>query len=119
MEIAHPGENGRAAGAEAVGGESVVRRRDDLGVVREAEIVVGRKIDDRERFPAIAQSGARLGRTEQDRLIQFDRFVDGVKPLRKRRRRLQGIFAVAHQEIAEAEFVRIVFDRGIDLGFRR
>ena len=78
-----------------------------------------RVIDDRERFATIAQSGADLGRTEQDRLIQFDRFVDGVKPLRKRRRRLQGIFAIAHQEIAEAEFVRIVFDRGIDLRFRR
>ena len=60
-------------------GERFMRGRDDLGMIGEAEIIVGTEVDDRVRLAAVVQGRARFGWAEQLRFVELDRpFADLV-----------------------------------------
>ena len=119
MEIGHAGKHRRTARSEAVGAERFMRGGDDLGMIGQAEVIVGTKINDRMGFPPVIQRRAGLGGTEQLRLVQFDGPLRGAMPFREDRRRLQRVFAVADEEIAQAKIAGIALERRRSLGLRR
>src|SRR5437870_12645431 len=107
VKIGHAREHGRTACSETVGIERVVRRRDDLGMIGEAEIIVGTKIDDGLRFAVVSNAGAGVRTGEQFRLIQFNRPRAGLHPGGETWRSLQRVAAFTREEIAQTEFCRV------------
>src|SRR6266496_1270856 len=107
MKIGHAREHGRTACSETVGIERVVRRSDDLGMIGQAEVIVGAKIDDALRSAVVSNSGAGVCTGEQFRLIQFDRPRAGLHPGGETWRSLQRVAAFAREEIAQTEFCRV------------
>ena len=84
------------------------RRGDDLGMIGEAEIVVGAEIDDRPGLAVVIDRCPGVGTGEQFRLIEFDRPCAGLHPAGKSWRSLQRVASFARDEIAQAKFCRIV-----------
>ena len=102
-----------------MGIERFVRGRDDFRMVGEAKIIIRAEINDRVRLPAVIQHRAHFRRSEHLWFVKFDRPFAGLMPFRENRRRLQRIFAVADEKIAQAESTRISLDRGWRVRCRR
>ena len=65
MQIGHAREHGRTASPQAVFAERLRGCRNDFRVVRQAEIIIGAKVDDRFRFAFVLNRGARVGRAQR------------------------------------------------------
>ena len=104
-----------------MGFERFVGGGDDLGMIGEAEIIVGAEINDRARLAVITNRGARFGAGEQFRLIEFNRQCAGLHPAGKGWWSLQRIAAFARDEIAQIKFCRVLihslWERRVSNGF--
>ncbi len=108
VKIGHAREHRRAAGAEAVGGERFLRGGDDLGVIREPEVIVGAKIDHRLRLAVVGDAGASLGRGAHFRLVEFDGPRACFHPTRETCGDLQRVAAFTREKIPKTEVGRIL-----------
>ena len=107
MKIGHARKHGRSACAQAVRLQSFMRSGDDFGMIRETEIIVGAKINDRARLAVVLDRGARIRRGQQFRLVKRGSPQAGAVPLGEGGRRFERILAVANEEIAQVEFCGI------------
>src|SRR2546430_15871133 len=121
VEISHAREHRRTAGAQTVRFKRLVGSGDDLGMIGEAEIIVGTEINDRARLAVVTNRCARFGAGEQFRLIEFNRQSAGLHPAGKGWWSLQRIAAFARDEIAQTKFCRILvhslWERRVRNGF--
>ena len=111
MQIGHAGEHGRAAGAESVGREGVVCRGDDLGMIGQAEVIVGAKVDHRLRLPAVGDGGASFGGGAHFGLVKFHRPRSGLHPAGETGGRLERVAPFAGEEIAQTQISGIVIHK--------
>ena len=91
-----------------MGPEGFMRCRNYLGVIGKAEIIVGTEIDDGLWSAFIIESGAGVSGGQQFWLIQLDRPRSNSHPIGKTWRGLKRIIGLARQEIAKAEFCRVL-----------
>ncbi len=108
VKIGHAGEHGRTAGAETVGRERFVGGSDDFGMIGQAEVVVGAKINHRLRPAVVGDGGARFRRRPHLRFVKFDRPRSRLHPASKAGRRLEWIARFGREEITQAKFGWIV-----------
>src|SRR4051794_12206984 len=69
MQISHAGEDRCAASAEPMGTERLLSGGNHLGVIGEAKIIIGTKVDDRVRLALVFQGGTSVRTGEHLRLI--------------------------------------------------
>src|SRR5713101_5483115 len=69
VQIGHSGEHRRTAGAQSVCSERFARSDEHLGMIGEAEIIVGTKINYGTRFAAVGDHRVRVGSGEELRLV--------------------------------------------------
>ncbi len=111
MEIGHAGEHGRAAGPESVSREGIVRRGDDLGMIGQAKVVVGTKVDHRLRLPGVGDGGAGFSGRAHFRLVQFHRPRPGLHPAGETGGRLKWVAPFTGEEIAQTKISGIVIHK--------
>ena len=99
-----------------MGPERFVRRRNYLGVIGKAKIIVGAEINDRFWLATITNDGAGVSGGHQFWLIQIRRPRANSHPIRETWRSLKRIVGLAREEIAKAEFcwVLVHTERSLD-----
>src|SRR5260370_38494713 len=75
----------------------------NLGMIGEAEIIIGAKIDHRPRFAAVNDHRARGCRGEELRLVQLGCPRTSAHPFRKARWSFEWVIALAHKKIAQTK----------------
>jgi hypothetical protein len=102
MQIGHAGKRGRTTSAYSVFCERLIRGLDDFGTIRQTEIVVRAKIDDRLRFAVVLNRGASICAAQHAWLVKL-RCPSGLPvPFRKTGGRPQHVVAFPDDKIAEA-----------------
>ena len=91
-----------------MGPECFVRCRNYLGVIGKAEIIVGAEINDRFWLATITNGGAGVSGGHQFWLIQIRRPRANSHPIGETWRSLKRIVGLAREEIAKAEFCRVL-----------
>src|SRR5438105_7656507 len=116
MQVGHSRKHRRTARSQAMSPERFVRCSDYLGVIGKAEIIVGAKINDRLRLTTITNGGTSVSAGQEFWLIQFDRPRANSHPISKTWRGLKRIIGLAREEVAKAEFCRVLTHTQRSLG---
>src|SRR5205823_13565698 len=103
VQIRHAGKHRRTACAETVRLQRFLRCGDDFGMICQAEIIVGTKVDHRTRPAVVIDGRARIGTGEQLRFVKFHRERCLSHPMRESGRRLERITRFMRQKITRSE----------------
>src|SRR5882672_4570869 len=88
MQVRHAGKHRRTACAETVRLQRSVCCGNDFGMICQAEVIVGTKVDHRARPAVVIDGRARVGTSEQLRFVKFYREPSLSHPMRESGRRL-------------------------------